>query len=348
MRNFYKWKTVLITWSTWFKWSWFSLWLHNLWANVIWYSLKPNTNPNLFEVLNLEKKIIQLYWDINDLKYFDEIVKKYNPEIIFHFAAQPLVRESYKNPIYTFQTNAIWTANIMETIRLNECIKWAVIITTDKVYENKEWIYPYRENDRLWWFDPYSTSKAMAELVVDSYKKSFLDKIWKKICTVRAWNVIWWWDWSDDRLIPDIIKSIMNDEKLFLRNPNSIRPWQYVLEALYWYLIIWKKIFEDDKYCTPYNFWPDLNDTMKVVDLVKIAINILWKWEFEINETLNNNMHEAWLLLLDNTKAKTMLEWKPKYEINETLKRTLNWYKVYYEWWDIEKISLEEINNFKF
>jgi len=348
MKEFYKWKSILITWSTWFKWSWLSLWLYNLWASVIWYSLKPNTNPNLFDILRLENKITQIYGDINDIEILDKTVKKYKPEIVFHLAAQPLVRESYKNPVYTFQTNAVWTANVMEVIRLNDFLKWAIIITTDKVYENKEWIYPYREDDRLWGFDPYSTSKAMAELVVDSYKKSFLNKLWKKICTARAWNVIWWWDWSEDRLIPDIVKSIMKDEKLFLRNPNSVRPWQYVLEALYWYLIMWEKIFEDDKYCIPYNFWADASDAIRVIDLVEKSIDILWKWSYEINPELNNGMHEAWMLTLDNTKAKTLLNWKPKYKVEETLERTLNWYKIYFNWWDIQKLSIEEINNFNF
>ena len=345
MEKFYKNKTILITWTSWFKWSWLAFWLHNLWANVIWYSLKANTSPNNFEILKLNKKITQIYWDINDLKSLDDVVKKYNPELVFHLAAQPLVRDSYDDPVYTFQTNVIWTVNVLETIRNNECIKWAVLITTDKVYHNNEWIYSYRENDRLWWYDPYSSSKAMCELAIDSYNKSFLQKSNKKIVSVRAWNVIWWWDWSKDRLIPDIIKTILNDEKLVIRNPDSVRPWQYVLEALYGYLIIWKKIFEDDKYLWSYNFWPDLSDNLKVIDIVNESINILLKWSFEIQKDINNP-HEAWLLLLDNTKAKTLLWWKPKYKVDEVLKRTLNWYKKYYDGWDIEKISLEEINQF--
>ncbi|MDD3302630.1 MAG: CDP-glucose 4,6-dehydratase [Candidatus Gracilibacteria bacterium] len=346
MTEFYKGKKILITGSTGFKGSWLAFWLNNLGANVIGYSLEPNTKPSLFSILKLENKINQIYGDINNLKEFNGVVKKYNPEIIFHLAAQPIVRESYKDPIYTFQTNAIGTANIMECIRLNECIKGAVIITTDKVYDNKEWIHPYRENDRLGGFDPYSSSKAMAEIVVDSYKKSFLDKLGKRICTVRAGNVVGGGDWSTDRLVPDIVKTIMKDEKLTLRNPNATRPWQYVLEALYGYLIMGEKIFENEKYCTSYNFGPELSDTMKVEDLVKISIEILGKGKYDIDESLNNGMHEAGLLLLDNTKAKIMLNWKPKYKIKETLTRTLNWYKTYYNNGDIEKLSLEEINNF--
>jgi CDP-glucose 4,6-dehydratase len=186
----------------------------------------------------------------------------------------------------------------------------------------------------------------MCELAIDSYNNSFLKWLNKKIVSVRAWNVIWWGDWSKDRLIPDIIKTILNDEKLIIRNPDSVRPWQYVLEALYGYLIIWKKIFEDDKYLWSYNFWPDLSDNLKVIDIVNESINILWKWSFEIRQDLNNP-HEAWLLLLDNTKAKTLLWWKPKYKVDEVLNRTLNWYKDFYEWKNMDDICLKEINMFK-
>ncbi len=345
MKNFYKNKTILITWTTWFKGSWLAFWLHDLWANVIWYSLKADTTPNNFEILQLNTKITQIYGDINNLEKLDTIVKKYQPEMIFHLAAQPLVRESYNNPIYTFQTNLIWTINVLEVIRNNDCILWGIMITTDKVYENKESLTPYTEEDKLGWYDPYSSSKAMCELAIESYNKSFLREKWKKIVSMRAGNVIWWWDWSKDRLIPDIIRSIYDKKKLSIRNPHSIRPWQYVLEALYWYLIIWEKIFEDDTYLWAYNFWPDINDNLKVIDLVNESINILWKWNFQIQES-SHHPHEAWLLLLDNTKAKTLIWWKPKYNIKEGLRRTLQWYKSYYKGDNMEKISLDEINNF--
>ena len=346
MQNFYKWKTVLITWSTWFKWSWLSYRLNKLWANVIWYWLEPNTNPNVFSVLNLDNKITQIFWDISDYKRLEEVAEQYKPEIIFHLAAQPIVRESYDNPVYTMNTNVMWTVNIMELIRTKECIKWWVIITTDKVYENKEWLWPYRENDRLWWFDPYSSSKAMAELAVESYRKSFLQKTDKKICAVRAWNVIWWWDWAKDRLIPDIIRSLQNNENVVLRNPNAVRPWQYVLDALHWYLIAWMKMFEDDKYQGAYNFWPDITDTLKVIDIVKQSIEILWKWWYEIRPEMNQWKHEAWLLLLDNTKSKTFLWRNPKYNVHDVLIRTLNFYKEYYEWKNMEEYANKEIENY--
>ena len=180
MQNFYKWKTILVTWSTWFKWSWLGFWLNKIWAKVIGYWLEPNTDPDLFSVLNLDKKITQIYWDISDYKKLEEVVEEHKPEMVFHLAAQPIVRTSYDEPVYTMQTNVMWTVNIMELIRTKEYIKWWVIITTDTVYENKERLWPYRENDRLWWFDPYSSSKAMAELAVESYRKSFLQKTEKE------------------------------------------------------------------------------------------------------------------------------------------------------------------------
>ena len=346
MRTFYKWKKVLVTGSTGFKWSWLSLWLHNMWADVLGYGLEPHTEPNNFTALKLDEKIKQVIGDIRDIDLLSKTIDEFQPEIVFHLAAQPIVRESYEKPVYTIQTNAIWTTNVLEMIRTKDYIKWAVLITTDKVYDNKEWIWPYRENDRLWGFDPYSSSKAMAELAIDAYTKSFFLKWNKKVAVVRAGNVIGWWDRSRDRLIPDIVKSIMQDETLTLRNPNAVRPWQYMLEALFWYLAIGMKLFEDDKYLGAYNFGPDVSDTLKVVDIVENAIKILGKWAYEVKPETNNNMHEAGLLLLDNTKAKILLWWTPKYNVNEVLQRTLKYYKTYYDNWDMEKAALEEINQF--
>ncbi|MDD4530097.1 MAG: CDP-glucose 4,6-dehydratase [Candidatus Gracilibacteria bacterium] len=347
MKNFYQNKTILVTGSTGFKGGWLSFWLYNLGAKVVGYSLKINTEPNLFEAIKLDNKITQIIGDINDLDTLEKACDQHKPEIIFHLAAQPIVRESYENPVYTMQTNAIGTVNVLESTRKKDYIKGAVLITTDKVYENKEWLWPYRENDRLGGFDPYSSSKAMAEIAIDSYKKSFLNKLGKKIAVVRAGNVIGGGDWSKDRLVPDIVRTIMKDEELILRNPNAVRPWQYVLEALYGYLIMGQKIFENDKYCESYNFGPDFNDTMKVVDLVEKSIEILGKGNYKI-EISDKNPHEAGLLLLDNTKAKTLLGWKPRYNVNETLEFTINWYKDFYDGKNMEEICLKEINKFNF
>ncbi len=346
MNYFYTWKTVLVTGSTGFKWSWLALWLQSIWANVIGYGLHPNSQPNLFSSLWLEKIITQYYWDICDQNLLDQIVEKEKPEIIFHLAAQPLVRESYAQPYITMQTNVMGTVAILDLIKNKDYIKWGVMITTDKVYHNNERIYPYRESDQLGWCDPYSSSKAMCELVIESYKKSFLNSRWKKIAIMRAGNVIGWWDWSDDRLIPDIIRSIFDNKELIIRNPNSMRPWQYVLEAIYAYVMIWEQIFVDDIYCTSYNIWPSLDDNMKVIDIVHQAIEKLWQWSFTINNDANQWMHEAWLLLLDTIKIQQHLGWKPKYNIEQTITKTLNRYKSYYQWENMLEYCLQEISHY--
>lgn len=344
MSNFYAWKTILITGSTGFKWSWLSLWLHSLGANVIGYSLSPYTEPNLFSILWLDSLINQIYGDINDLWKLQEICNTYQPEIIFHLAAQPLVRESYRDPVWTFQTNVMWTVNILEVIRNTESIKGAVLITTDKVYENLETMRPYLETDRLGGHDPYSTSKAMDELAITSYVRSFFSKWEKKIVSVRAGNVIGGWDWSKDRLIPDIIQAFENWEPVILRNPDSVRPWQHVLEPLSGYLMMGEKIFQDDKYLGSYNFGPDISDTMRVEDIVIKAIETLGKGEYKIQK--DESMHEAGLLLLDNTKAKKLLWWSPKFWIDEALERTFGWYRAYADGEDMRRYSLQEIQTF--
>ena len=344
MNNFYRWKTILITGSTGFKGSWLSLWLHNLGANVIGYSLPANTNPNLFHILDLENLITQIYADINDLESLRWVCAEHKPEIVFHLAAQPLVRESYRDPVGTFQTNVMGTVNILEVIRQTESIKWAVLITTDKVYENLETMRPYLEIDRLWGYDPYSTSKAMDELAIASYVRSFFSHGEKKIVSVRAGNVIGGGDWSAERLIPDIVRAFEKWESVSLRNPDSIRPWQHVLEPLSGYLMMGEKIFQDDKYLWAYNFGPDISDTMRVEDIVKKAIQILWKGEYQVQK--DESMHEAWLLLLDNTKSKTLLGWSPQFWVDEALDKTFEWYNAYLNWSDMRQYSLEAISQF--
>ena len=344
MFNFYCWKTILITGSTGFKWSWLSLWLHSLGANVIGYSLPPNTQPNLFQILKLEKDINQIYADINDLDNLQRVCDEYKPEIVFHLAAQPLVRESYRDPVWTFQTNVMGTVNVLEIIRKTESIRWAVFITTDKVYENAETVRPYIESDRLGGHDPYSTSKAMDELAITSYVRSFFSRGEKKIVSVRAGNVIGGGDWSTDRLIPDIIRAFDKWEPVVLRNPDSVRPWQHVLEPLSGYLMMWEKMFQDNKYSWAYNFGPDLSDTMQVENIVKKAIGILEKGEYRIEP--DEKMHEAGLLLLDNTKSKELLGWSPRLHIDQAIAMTFEWYRVFADGRDMRKYSLDEIEWF--
>ncbi len=343
--DFYKWKTILITGSTGFKWSWLALWLHDMGAHVIGFWLPPATMPNLFSILKLDEQITQIYGDINISEDLHSVCETYKPEIIFHLAAQPLVKEGYKRPVYTFMTNAIGTVHILELIRQYDYIKGWVMITTDKVYENLEWMYPYRETDRLAWHDPYSASKAMAELAIRSYQQGFFPNNEKKIIAVRAWNVFGGGDWSPDRLIPNIIRSLESKSTLYI-NPDSIRPWQHVLEPLYGYMIAGIKMFEADSYIGAYNFWPDFSDNLTIKEIVDISK------EFNselICEPYPDNMkwvHEARRLLLDNTKAKTMLHWHPKLSVKEWLRLTYDWYDAFSRWEDMVDLTKKQIHHF--
>lgn len=343
--KFYKWKTVLITGSTGFKWSWLAFWLHKLWANVVGFWLKPATSPNLFSILKLDNKITQIFGDVNIINSLHNVCKKYKPEIIFHLAAQPLVKEWYKNPLYTFTTNAIGTINILELIRKYDFIKWGVMITTDKVYENLEWMYPYRETDRLAWHDPYSASKAMAELAIQSYQQWFFANHEKKIVSARAGNVFWWGDWQKDRLIPNFIRAIKQNAVIYI-NPKSVRPWQHVLEPLHWYMTAWMKMFEDDTLIGSYNFGPDFSDNLTVKEIVDISISLNNAWKYENYPEHMKWVHEARLLLLDNTKAKTMLHWYPKLSVTEWLKMTYEWHKRYEDNEDMVLFTEQQIELF--
>ncbi len=344
MSHFYKNKTILITGATGFKGAWLSLWLHSLGANVIWYSLAPETKPNLFSLLELEKSTTQIFWDINNISHLQEVCDTYKPEIVFHLAAQALVRESYRNPVHTFQTNVMGTVNVLEVIRQSKSVSGAVLITTDKVYENTETMTPYKENDRLGWYDPYSSSKAMDEIAITSYVRSFFSHWEKKIVSVRAGNVIGWGDWSAERLIPDMVRAFEKNETMVLRNPDAVRPWQHVFEALSGYLMMGEKIFEDDRFVWAYNFGPDISDTMRVEDLMKKAIDILRMGKYEIKK--DETLHEAGLLLLDNSKAKILLWWKPSYTLDEALQKTFQWYKAYADGENMKDYSLQQIQDF--
>ncbi len=343
--DFYKGKKILITGTTWFKWSWLALWLHNIWAQVIGFWLPPSTTPNLFHILKLDEKIIQVYGDINISDELNAVCEKYKPEIIFHLAAQPLVKEWYKRPVYTFMTNAIWTVHVLELIRQHEYIKGWVMITTDKVYENLEWIYPYRETDRLAWHDPYSASKAMAELAIRSYQQWFFPNHEKKVVAVRAWNVFGGGDWSEDRLIPNIIRSLQNNSTLYI-NPKAVRPWQHVLEPLYGYMLVGMRMFEDNSFIGAYNFGPDFSDNLTVQEIAEISHEIHKELQYEEYPENISGVHEARLLLLDNTKSKTILHWYPKHSVKEWLKITYDWYSAYSEWKDMDAFTVKQINDF--
>lgn len=331
--DFYKGKTILITGHTGFKGSWLSIWLNELGAKVIGYGLDPYTENDNFVVSGLKNKIIDIRGDIRDLERLQGYFNLYKPEIVFHLAAQPLVRLSYEIPKETYEINVMGTLNVLECIRRTESVKVGVMITTDKCYENKEQIWPYRENDAMGGYDPYSSSKGCAELLIASYRNSFMnpnkyDKHGKAIASVRAGNVIGGGDWAKDRIIPDCIRALMHDKDIEVRNPNAVRPWQHVLEPLNGYMTLAKKMYEDGlKYCSGWNFGPDSHSVVPVSKIADLIVEV-WgrgQWKDISNGTAP---HEAKLLSLDCTKAKTYLGWSSKLDIYKSIELTIDWYKA--------------------
>ncbi len=345
--SFFSGKKVLITGHTGFKGSWLTQILLNLGADVVGCALKPHTNPNLFEILELEKNVSNYYVDIRRYGDVKRVFEKEQPEIVFHLAAQPLVRSSYDDPLYTYETNVIGTANILQAIKETEGVKSAVIITTDKVYENKEWVWAYREIDELGGHDPYSTSKACAELVVRSYIRAFFNNEDVFVATARAGNVIGGGDWSKDRLVPDIVRTVFGGGKqICLRNPMSIRPWQHVLEPLIGYMLLAKRLYNGERnFVGAWNFAPDDESFITVEELTKKAIDVLGV-ECNCVVKKDNEKHETKILKLDASKAKTYLGWRPVINIDETIKWTFEWYKRYYKGQDMIKFTNEQISMF--
>lgn len=325
--NFWSNKTVLITGHSGFKGSWLSLWLHKLGANVIGYSNELPSVPNLFSLLDLENKVVSILGDVRNEKLLFNVVKQYKPEIVFHMAAQSLVRKSYLDPIGTFDTNVMGTVKLLESIRNSNSVKVVINVTSDKCYENKEWVWGYRENDPFGGYDPYSASKGCAEIVTNAFRQSFFNEMGIQLASVRAGNVIGGGDWAEDRLIPDIIRGCINGQLPIIRNPNAIRPWQHVLEPLSGYMMLAEKMWvSKDRYDEGWNFGPEDGNVISVGDISQRILDLWgcklkWKYDFE------KNLHEAQLLRLDCTKAKTQIGWKPLLNIEETLMWTVEAYK---------------------
>jgi len=346
--NFYKNKRVLVTGHTGFKGSWLSIWLLHLGAEVIGYALEPYSAKDNFVLTNLSEKITDIRGDIRNFEKFDSIVDQYNPEIIFHLAAQPIVRLSYEIPHETLETNVMGTVNVLEVFRKSKSARILIIITSDKCYENKEWIWGYRENDPVGGYDPYSASKGAAELISAAYIRSFFNPEYfkmhgKVIATVRAGNVIGGGDWAKDRIIPDCIRSLEENRPIEVRNPQSVRPWQYVLEPLNGYLLLASKMYEDPvKYSGAWNFGPDTDAIITVKEVVEKVIKYYGKGKWEdISDP--NELHEAKLLNLDTSKARFLLGWKPILNVEEAVRMTVEWYKGY----STKKIFNFNINQIK-
>ena len=343
----YKNKKVLVTGSTGFKGSWLSFWLNNLGAKVLGVGLKPENGSILFKALRLNKTIQQYYFDISDFNRLNKFIKKNKPDIIFHLAAQSIVSESYKEPLKTIKSNTLGSTNILESIRLNN-IKNLVYITSDKCYLNNEKKAGYKETDTLGGYDNYSSSKAAAEIIFNSYYHSFFKTKKLKYASARAGNVIGGGDMKKNRVIPDIIKAIKNKKKIYLRNPNSTRPWQHVLEPLYGYLklgslLITKKI--SNSVSPSWNFGPYKKNCVKVKVICEMIINNFSTSYSNIKKS-KKRFKEANLLSLKIEKAKKELQWKPKLSLEETIILTTKWYKSFYQGKDMEKITKDQINYF--
>ena len=334
-KGIYKDKKVLITGHTGFKGSWLTLWLLHLGADVMGYSLDPPTKPNLFETLQLHKEITHIVGDVRDEESLKKVFYTYKPEIVIHMAAQPLVRYSYINPKETYETNVIGTLNVFEAIKNTDSVRVVINVTSDKCYENKEWIYGYRETDPMGGYDPYSSSKGCAELLTTAYRKSFFnprdygERHKVSLASVRAGNVIGGGDWAQDRLIPDCMRALSKGETIYIRNPKAVRPWQFVLEPLSGYLWLGALMWENPtEYCEAWNFGPKDDDILSVEEIVKEVIELWGKGDYKVNP--DNKFHEAKLLKLDISKASFKLKWEPVYNVREALVETIDWYKTFY------------------
>ena len=343
--SFYKGKKVLLTGHTGFKGSWMSRILVNAGAELTGYSTESPTNPNLFSMAGLEGKMKSVIADVRDLDTMKKVFAETQPEIVFHLAAQPIVRDSYKDPVYTYETNVMGTVNICECVRLNPCVKSFLNVTTDKVYHNNEWEWGYRENEPLDGYDPYSNSKSCSELVTHSYINSFFNEAGIAVSTARAGNVIGGGDFSNDRIVPDCVRAAISKKDIVVRNPHSTRPYQHVLEPLAAYLMIAAKQYEDKSYAGFYNVGPDDCDCVTTGDLVDTFVN-KWgeglKW---INQS-DGGPHEANFLKLDCSKLKTTFGWKPRWNFDTAIAKTVEWTKVYADKGDVIACMDKQINEF--
>lgn len=347
--NFWKHQRVLITGHTGFKGAWLSLWLQKLQANLCGIALSPSTQPNLFSLASVDQNMQSHIVDIRDFDQINKIIHNFKPEIIIHMAAQPLVRYSYQHPIETYATNVMGTVHLLESAKVCDSVQAVVNITTDKCYENKEWMWGYRENETLGGHDPYSNSKACSELVTSAYRNSFYEKLNKGLSSARAGNVIGGGDWSEDRLIADVVKSFVAKKPVIIRNPNAIRPWQHVLEPLFGYLLLAEKLIENKThYSQAWNFGPFSKDAISVEMVVK---KILARFkDNQIGFVIEQNseaVHEARSLRLDITKAAAGLSWSPKLTIDETIAWTVDWYQAWLNKVEMRAYTLQQIQQYQ-
>ncbi len=343
--SFYNKKTVLVTGHTGFKGSWMCCALVNAGANVIGYSSCSKTETRLFDLCGIKDQITHIKGDVRDLEHLKEVFSKYQPEIVIHMAAQPIVRTSYQDPVGTYETNVLGTVNVLECVRLNPCVKSFLNVTTDKVYENREWEWGYRENEPLDGYDPYSNSKSCSELVTHSYKNSFFADGRTAISTARAGNVIGGGDFAKDRIIPDCVRSALKHEDIIVRNPYSTRPYQHVLEPVCAYLMIAAKQYEDIKYAGYYNVGPDDRDCFQTGKLVDTFVHY-WGENLKWIDKNDGGPHEANFLKLDCSKLKTTFDWQPRWNLNKAIEKVVEWTKCWNEGRDVRKCMDAQIDEY--
>ena len=328
--NFYHGKTVLVTGHTGFKGGWLTAWLKSLGANLVGLALPPESKPSFFDAVCLSCDMVSIFGDIREASVVSSVFAKHRPEIVFHNAAQPLVLHSYREPVETYATNVMGTVHVLEAVRQTPSVRAVVVVTSDKCYENREWFWGYREEDALGGHDPYSSSKACAELVTAAYRQSFFShEGTAAVATARAGNVIGGGDWSEDRLVPDIVRGIASNQPIIIRRPNSVRPWQHVLEPVRGYLLLAERLWDSREYAEPWNFGPREQDAVPVADVAQRLISAWGKGELRIQPD-PDAPHEAQYLRLNASKARTRSGWEPQLALEQALHGTSDWYQAYY------------------
>jgi len=352
--DFWSGKRVLVTGHTGFKGGWLCLWLRKCGASVYGYSLAPPTQPNLFDAAQVSRGMTSITGDVRDLEHLQRVFSEYQPDIIIHMAAQSLVRHSYSNPIETYATNVMGTVNVLEAVRLAKCVRVAVVVTSDKCYENREWIWGYRENEPMGGYDPYSSSKGCAELVISAYRRSYFGHkgydagdVGTAVASVRAGNVIGGGDWGKDRLVPDIMAAFIKGEAVVIRSPNAIRPWQHVLEPLNGYLGLAERLWTDAGFAQAWNFGPHSHEAKPVCWIAERLSN-LWGEGAEWRPDPDGpHPHESTYLKLDSSKARMLLGWESRLNLLTALEWTVEWYKGYQEKKAMRQLTEAQIDRYE-